>query len=182
MLNEHTREADEDEEKDEIQIMTIHSSKGLEFKAVFLPHFNDGSLPNAKSLSDRVKLEEDRRLAYVAFTRAEDLLYITESEGLTERGSNKLPSRFLFDFDRSVLNEPYPLPQKFIDSLLKEFSTSAGETTNEQKLNTGDQVMHHKFGLVTIKAVTDANYIIQFGNPTKERTISKNYCFVSFRL
>ena len=56
MLNEHTRETDEDEEKDEIQIMTIHSSKGLEFKAVFLPHFNDGSLPNAKSLSDRIKI------------------------------------------------------------------------------------------------------------------------------
>ena len=178
MLNEHTREADEDEEKDEIQIMTIHSSKGLEFKAVFLPHFNDGSLPNAKSLSDRIKLEEDRRLAYVAFTRAEDLLYITESEGLTERGSNKLPSRFLFDFDRSLLNEPSPLPQKFIDSLLKEFSHSSGEVIVQRKLSIGDQVRHHKFGLVTIKAVTDANYIIQFGDPPiKERTISKNYQF-----
>ena len=54
ILNEHTREADDDEEKDEIQIMTIHSSKGLEFKAVFLPHFNDGSLPNAKSLLNKL--------------------------------------------------------------------------------------------------------------------------------
>ena len=180
ILNEHTREADEDEEKDEIQIMTIHSSKGLEFKAVFLPHFNDGSLPNAKSLSDRIKLEEDRRLAYVAFTRAEDLLYITESEGLTERGSNKIPSRFLFDFDRSLLNEPFPLPQKFIESLLKEFSQSSGDPIAQCELNIGDKVKHHKFGIVTIKAVTDANYIIQFGDPPiKERTISKNYQFLT---
>lgn len=178
ILNEHTREADE--EKDEIQIMTIHSSKGLEFKAVFLPHFNDGSLPNAKSLSDRIKLEEDRRLAYVAFTRAEDLLYITESEGLTERGSNKIPSRFLFDFDRSLLNEPFPLPQKFIESLLKEFSQSSGDPIAQCELNIGDKVKHHKFGIVTIKAVTDANYIIQFGDPPiKERTISKNYQFLT---
>src|SRR5690606_31527936 len=100
IIDEFTREAEEDEEKNEIQIMTMHSSKGLEFKVVFLPLFNDGNIPSSKSTSDPRKLEEERRLAYVAFTRAEDILIISDSEGQSERGSNRSPSRFLFDFSR----------------------------------------------------------------------------------
>lgn len=72
-----------------LNIITMHSSKGLEFQTVFLPHLNEGTLPEPKSLTDE-QIEEERRLFYVGMTRAKELLYMTYTES-----AKYVPSRFL---------------------------------------------------------------------------------------
>ena len=176
LINEFTREADEDEEKDEIQIMTMHSSKGLEFKVVFLPLFNDGNIPSSKSTSDPSKLEEERRLAYVAFTRAEDLLVISDSEGLSERGKDKKPSRFLFDFDRNQLDEPNPLSEKQVEDFRAFYGREKiiQETSQADDIQVGSRVEHPVFGVGTVKAIDTKNYLITFESLPTDRTIGKH--------
>lgn len=90
--------ADYKKEKDQVKIMTIHQAKGLEFPNVFIAGLSEGILPNRRSIRERKKsgMEEERRLMYVAVTRARSNLYLTESEGfLAQQGFNKYPSRFL---------------------------------------------------------------------------------------
>ena len=74
---------------DGLNIITMHSSKGLEFQTVFLPHLNEGTLPGPKSITDE-QIEEERRLFYVGMTRAKDVLYMTYTES-----AKYMPSRFL---------------------------------------------------------------------------------------
>jgi DNA helicase-2/ATP-dependent DNA helicase PcrA len=74
---------------DGLNIITMHSSKGLEFHTVFLPHLNEGTLPGTKSLTDE-QIEEERRLFYVGMTRAKEMLYLSYSES-----AKHAPSRFL---------------------------------------------------------------------------------------
>lgn len=175
IVDEFSRTAEEDEEKDEIQIMTIHSSKGLEFKVVFLPFFNDGIIPNAKSLSHISSIEEERRLAYVAITRAEDLLYITESEGMSERGSTKKLSRFLFEFDRTQIFEPKPLNARLIEQYINQFKNGEKvlQVNQSNKRAIGDIVEYKVHGKGTIISITDKNYEIKFDKYATNRTISK---------
>lgn len=176
LINEFARDADEDEEKDEIQIMTMHSSKGLEFKVVFLPLFNDGNIPSSKSTSDPSKLEEERRLAYVAFTRAEDLLVISDSEGMSERGKDKKPSRFLFDFDRNQLDEPNPLSVKQVDDFRTFYSREKviQDISQTDDIQVGSRVQHPVFGVGIVKAVDAKNYLISFESLATDRTIGKH--------
>lgn len=176
LINEFTREAEEDEEKDEIQIMTMHSSKGLEFKVVFLPLFNDGNIPSSKSTSDPSKLEEERRLAYVAFTRAEDLLVISDSEGLSERGKDRMPSRFLFDFDRSQLDEPNPLSEKQVENFKAFYGREKiiQEVSQTDSIQVGSRVEHPVFGEGVVKAIDAKNYLISFKSLDTDRTIGKH--------
>jgi DNA helicase-2/ATP-dependent DNA helicase PcrA len=93
----------DDNKTDRVKLMTIHTAKGLEFPYVFLCGFTDGVLPSYMSMKER-RLEEERRLTYVAITRAEKAFYMTESEGYNfQTGMNKYPSiRFPVD-TRSVI-------------------------------------------------------------------------------
>ena len=88
---------DTGEAKDTVKLMTIHSSKGLEFPVVFILGFTEGIFPSAKTIGERKKLglEEERRLCYVAITRAEKYLFLMDSEGVSQNGIKKLASRFL---------------------------------------------------------------------------------------
>ena len=88
-----------DEEEDAVTLMTIHSAKGLEFPAVFIVGMENGLFPSKGDLDSKEDLEEARRLAYVAITRAEDLLYMTyaESRMVYGRTVSYPPSDFLMD-------------------------------------------------------------------------------------
>ena len=98
-LQQIALQSGEDEEKprDAVKMMTIHSAKGLEFPVVFVVGFTEGIFPSSKTIEERKKLglEEERRLCYVAITRAKEYLFIMDSEGTSEKGIKKLPSRFL---------------------------------------------------------------------------------------
>ena len=80
-----------------MKLMTIHASKGLEFPVVFILGFTEGVFPSAKTIGERknLGLEEERRLCYVAITRAEKHLFLMESEGTSQNGMQKLVSRFI---------------------------------------------------------------------------------------
>lgn len=97
---------DADNDKDHVRMMTIHQSKGLEFPVVFIVGLTEGIFPNHRSIRSRRKdgEEEERRLMYVAVTRACDRLYLMESEGyLNDTGAVKYPSRFLNEIPEEYL-------------------------------------------------------------------------------
>ena len=78
-----------------MHIMTYHASKGLEFDSVILPHLNEGSVPHKKSTGD-IQTEEERRMFYVAMTRAKEELYMTYVSGTSGDKEHKcMPSRFI---------------------------------------------------------------------------------------
>lgn len=87
---------------DKVKLMTVHSAKGLEFPYVFLCAMNEGVFPSGKVRTFK-GMEEERRLAFVAVTRAEKALYITESEGRNFDGSPRYPSRFILDVDDGLI-------------------------------------------------------------------------------
>lgn len=88
--------ADTAEQGDRVRMMTVHAAKGLEFPHVFLCGLNEGIFPSRKTKT-RKGMEEERRLAFVAVTRAEKGLYLSEAEGRTFDGTPRYPSRFLLD-------------------------------------------------------------------------------------
>ena len=102
-----------DDTADAVVLMTIHSAKGLEFPQVFLPGFEEGIFPGMQTvLAGPEELEEERRLAYVAVTRAKDELYIlhAKSRMLYGRTSPNPPSRFLAEIPEELLELPKPAP------------------------------------------------------------------------
>lgn len=106
------RQGDEDEEEDleRVTLMTVHTSKGLEFPVVFVVQMMEGTFPHQRSLDSEAGVEEERRLAYVAFTRAQQRLVVTRSLELPRRGSARRslaaqapPSRFLYGLPDGIV-------------------------------------------------------------------------------
>jgi DNA helicase-2/ATP-dependent DNA helicase PcrA len=89
-----TNADDDDDERDRVQLLTIHAAKGLEWPFVFVVGLEEGTLPHERSLGDPAALEEERRLCYVAFTRAAERLYLSWTSS-RNRGQHLKPSRFL---------------------------------------------------------------------------------------
>ncbi len=91
---------------DSVVLMTMHAAKGLEFPVVFLPGFEEGIFPGMRTILQPEELEEDRRLCYVAITRAKENLYIIHSQRRMLYGSTtrNLPSRFLADIPEHLIN------------------------------------------------------------------------------
>lgn len=94
-----------DQQDNAVTLMTIHSAKGLEFPTVFLAGLEDGIFPHSRSLLERKELEEERRLMYVAVTRAKDKLYLlhTRNRLLYGQSQSNPPSQFIKDIPESVL-------------------------------------------------------------------------------
>lgn len=133
----------EEDSGDKVKLMTIHTSKGLEFPFVFLSGFSDGILPSAMSIKERraKAIEEERRLTYVAITRAERGLYLTESEGYNfSTGQNKQPSRFLYEINEKFLVHKGEFREEE-DSHLRVPSTLTG-ISMDQEFKVGDIVEH----------------------------------------
>ncbi len=93
------------ENRDGVRLMTLHSSKGLEFEVVFLVGFEEGILPHSRSMMDDSEVEEERRLCYVGITRAKDYLYISYATRRLFFGKSSLnePSRFLLDIPQKLI-------------------------------------------------------------------------------
>ena len=99
-----------DETKNGVRLMTLHSSKGLEFDLVFLVGFEEGILPHSRSIMEDDRVEEERRLCYVGITRARDFLYITLAQKRLFFGKSSMtePSRFLADIPQKLLQQDQP--------------------------------------------------------------------------
>jgi DNA helicase-2/ATP-dependent DNA helicase PcrA len=96
--------------QDSVQLMTLHSAKGLEFSLLFLCGMEDGLFPHQRSLNDAAGLEEERRLCYVGITRAKRELYITHAEQRRLHGEMRysVPSRFLREIPAELMEEVRP--------------------------------------------------------------------------
>ena len=163
-----------DAEADAVVLMTIHSAKGLEFPVVFLPGMEEGVFPGAQSAMYPEELEEERRLAYVAITRAKDRLYVTNVRERLLFGKTQFnpPSRFLGEIptelieqapqqrrmqpSAAVSGQTDPVrparrrtisPEFFRES---DLSSNVGKTTGYDRFSAGDRVSHLTFGLGTV--------------------------------
>jgi Superfamily I DNA and RNA helicases len=184
-----------DENADCVIMMTMHSAKGLEFPEVFLPAFEEGIFPGIQAICDDAELEEERRLAYVALTRAKKNLYILNSDSRMVYGStsyNKC-SRFIEEISDNLIEKSKSRDWKKMDPSLeipqsaqeirtkstiaaRHFGQIVGGATQQQIFNIGDEVSHSAFGQGRILAVTqmgkDSLLEIDFegteGNKTKK--------------
>jgi len=171
----------QNENQDKVKLMTIHISKGLEFPYVFLCGFTEGVLPSALSIKERRTraIEEERRLTYVAVTRAEKRFYITDSEGYNfTTGLNKYPSRFLFEISEEFYIRKGKLSPEILQAAKVPSRNSDAE--NKELFGVGDLVSHQVFKKGRIKAVNlDKNqYIIDFFEIGKEKPIDFNFRFL----
>ncbi len=135
-----------DEFEDCVQLMTIHSAKGLEFKLVFLVGLEENLFPSQQSVDDVSRLEEERRLCYVGMTRAMQKLYLTyaESRRLYGRESYPRPSRFLREIPTELIQEVRM--RGTINRPITPVQTKATYLQSTSSYQLGQRVSHEKFG------------------------------------
>ncbi len=131
-----------------VQLMTLHSAKGLEFPLVFLAGMEDGLFPSARSLEESGRLEEERRLAYVGITRARQKLVLSYAESRRIHGQDNynVPSRFLREIPRELLNEVRPKVQVARPASLGANRVMGHAAIEAPPLKLGAMVTHARFG------------------------------------
>ena len=164
---------DQTERTQAVKLMTIHSAKGLEFPVVFLTGLSEGIFPG-KRANTRERLEEERRLCYVAFTRAKDRLFLSDAAGTNYDGSFRYPSRFLFNAEKENLEYVVPLDPALEEEARAQISRTEELETPPEKPNAlvGKRVRHMIFGDGTIIGIPrgQEGYIVQFDNIVTPRT------------
>ena len=161
---------------DKVKLMTVHAAKGLEFPCVFLCGMNEGIFPSRK-VRTLPGMEEERRLAFVALTRAEQRLYLSEADGRNFDGSPRYPSRFVLDIGRDLLAFTAP-PQ---EGLIREAEDYIAGTQrffpaqdSDAVFSVGQRVRHLMFGEGTVLEVDMDNgaHLVQFDDMPTPRKIS----------
>lgn len=161
---------------DRVKLMTVHTAKGLEFPYVFLCSMSEGIFPS-KKVNTLEGMEEERRLAFVAITRAEKGLYISEAAGRNFDGSPRYPSRFILDIDRDLLHfteAPKAGLLKEAESYIQLVDSHFKRSDDAAVFHIGDRVRHRAFGLGTIQDVDldQSAYTIRFDDLPTERRLS----------
>jgi DNA helicase-2/ATP-dependent DNA helicase PcrA len=159
------------EGQDAVQLMTVHAAKGLEFDAVFITGLEQGLFPHENAANERDGLEEERRLMYVAVTRARKRLYLTHAQTRMLHGQTRycVPSLFLEELPAELLR---PVGARPAYAAAAPFSGGAaasrsGEAATVGGFRIGQNVQHAKFGLGVIVAAegrgSDARVQVNFG-------------------
>ncbi len=164
---------DQTEKAQAAKLMTIHAAKGLEFPVVFLCGLSEGIFPG-KRANTRERLEEERRLCYVAFTRAQDRLFLSDAAGSNYDGSFRYPSRFLFNAEKENVDYVVPLDPDLVEDAMDRIRQTEDCCTRPDQPNemVGKRVRHMVFGDGTIIGVPrgQEGFIIQFDNMVTPRT------------
>lgn len=177
-----------EEETSQVTLMTLHAAKGLEFPVVFLMGLEEGVFPLSRALMEEKELEEERRLAYVGITRAEEVLYLTNAQARTLYGRTQYnrPSRFLGEIDQDLLEEAgekrppvFRAQKKFTQT--KEVYHQPKVTRvnsrqeNEQKATyaIGDKIQHKKWGIGTVVRVSGTKEDAELDVAFKEQGIKR---------
>ncbi|MBB5359290.1 DNA helicase-2/ATP-dependent DNA helicase PcrA [Rhodanobacter sp. ANJX3] len=131
-----------------VQLMTLHSAKGLEFPIVFLVGMEEGLFPSQRSVDDEGRLEEERRLAYVGITRAREKLFVTHAESRRMHGTEMLarPSRFLGEIPAELVDEVRPRVQVTRPIYAGRFNQPSASLQEELPVKLGQRVSHPSFG------------------------------------
>ena len=169
-----------------ITLMTLHTAKGLEFPTVFLSGMEEGVFPHSRTLGEKKELEEERRLAYVGLTRAQERLYLTRAEYRSAWGAPNYnpPSRFLDEIPETIIDWNKS-ESGFISPPIKRKSSTPPPLSraNMKKnvaaqslvLSIGDRVSHDTFGVGTVIAVSGegekAEATINFGSYGDKRLL-----------
>lgn len=164
---------DREKDKDSVTMMTIHTAKGLEFPYVFVCGVNEGIFPS-KHVDTEAMFEEERRMAYVACTRAERGLYISDAEGLNYDDSFRYPSRFIFNIDREAIDYVNELPQRLVDDTKSYIAANESRYMPlDTELKPGDRVRHKVFGEGTITGIRGdiGCYVVKFDRVETERNL-----------
>lgn len=137
--------------EDCVQLMTMHSAKGLEFPLVFLSGMEDGLFPHQRSIADPNGLEEERRLCYVGITRAKQTLYVTYAEQRRLHGMDSFsqPSRFIAEIPDEYVEEIRPRVQVSRPLRLQRSGTAGSPGRSPDSgmgVRLGQRVRHGKFG------------------------------------
>ncbi len=165
-----------DDAQDKVRLMTIHSAKGLEFPHVFLCSMSEGILPSRKTMTFEA-MEEERRLAFVALTRARDGLYLTEAEGTGHENMPRYPSRFLLEIDPATLefsNPPTEVQMQQARSAYGFTDKWIADMSAVPEFSVGDRVVHSVFGEGEIQDIDSEKraYVIQFDSLPTARALS----------
>lgn len=166
---------------DHVSLMTVHAAKGLEFKNVFVAGMSEGVFPSQKAVEEGgIKaVEEERRLAYVAYTRARENLFITDNKGFSySLGNEKQTSRFVKEIDEKYIEEYGIAPKKAItDSYVAPIMLSnVFKSKNNGKYKVGDLLYHEVFGKGVLLSIDDKGYgEIAFNYPYMKKKVSLSF-------
>jgi len=168
--------ADKDKSSDSVKMMTTHNAKGLEFKYVFVVGLNEGIFPSRKSYK-KEQMEEERRLAYVAFTRAENQLFLSDAEGHHFACGFRYPSRFIFNTEKVGLDYVVELDEGFERVALQNIEADENRTKRieiNRKLSVGTNITHPSFGrgIIIEKNNENQEFVVKFENCATHRTIT----------
>ena len=167
--------SDVEEYKDDtnrISLMTVHSVKGLEFDHVFVVGMEEGIFPHINSLMEESELEEERRLCYVAITRAKECLYLVNAKRRTLFGKDQInhPSRFISEIDKELINSNTNIEEK-------EIKLDKTEVFRDEEIDyqVGDYVYHETFGTGRVVEVTNTLVSVAFKHPHGIKKLMKNH-------
>ena len=164
---------DQTEKAQTVKLMTVHAAKGLEYPVVFLCGLSEGIFPG-KRANTREKLEEERRLAYVAYTRAKDRLFLSDAAGTNYDGSFRYPSRFIFNSEECNLDYAVPLDPDLVEEAMERIRKTEDLRDRPAHGNelVGKSVRHPIFGSGKIIGIPKGQegVIIQFDSIVTPRT------------
>ena len=164
--------SDHTDNDEAITLMTMHSAKGLEFKVVFLAGMEENIMPHSMSLQDKDGIEEERRLCYVAITRAKERLYITNAKRRMLFGNTNMnpPSRFISEIDPSLIDkEDLGIKETEVFDKEKYYSD---ESTNYKH---GEVVYHMSFGRGVVVDCDDRFVTVAFDKRFGIKKFLSNY-------
>ncbi len=164
---------DKEEQQDTVKLMTVHTAKGMEYPMVFIMGLSEGIFPSRKVVMPE-EMDEERRLMYVAMTRAKTYLALTDSEGIANDNLFKYPSRFIAECGEENIISLNP-PDKELTEKAKQFAAIDEERLSKLSdlYAVGTRVLHEVFreGTVTAVDVKGGFYTIQFDNLPTQRNL-----------
>lgn len=169
--------SDVEEYKDDlnrVSLMTVHSVKGLEFDYVFVVGMEEGIFPHMNSLMEAHELEEERRLCYVAITRARECLHLINTRRRTLFGKDQInpPSRFIGEINTHIINSNIKHEENKYEERLNEEDVFRDEEVDYQ---VGDYVYHESFGAGKVVEVTNTLVSVAFKHPHGIKKLMKNH-------
>ena len=170
--------SDVEEYKDDlnrVSLMTVHSVKGLEFDHVFVVGMEEGIFPHMNSLMDNSELEEERRLCYVAITRAKKCLHIVNTRRRTLFGKDQInpPSRFIGEIDNNLLETN--VKQEELETSKEKLDEKEVFRDEDVDYQVGDYVYHETFGSGRVVEVTNTLVSVAFKHPHGIKKLMKNH-------
>ena len=189
-----------DDDKNRVSLMTVHSAKGLEFPIVFITGLEEGLFPHVGSLMDTEQLEEERRAAYVAITRAQKKLYLTftatrmtfgkERNNERSRFINEIPSKLMTYAKRPetmraatrVVKPKVEMPPVYSDKIISFEAVKSKKIMPDANAvwNVGDRARHGKWGDGTVVAVKGAGANAQLTIQFDDQTVGKKNLIVQY--